>query len=131
MKSSPSVSISAERITRARIDACGSASATAGSASARSPAQSPACQPGKPPAETQRSFTAKTRTSSMANQKFGTATPSWVAPITADVGRACRGGPRPRCPTGKAIAVESASAISASGSETCSRSSTMPATGVR
>jgi hypothetical protein len=70
-------------MTRARIDACGSASATAGSVSALRPAQTPASQPGKPPAENHRSWIAKTRTSSIANQKFGIAMPSCVVPITA------------------------------------------------
>ena len=46
--------------------------------------------------ETQRSFTAKSETSSIANQKLGTATPSWVAPMTRRR-PPCRGAPRPRC----------------------------------
>ena len=66
----------------------------------------------------------------MANQKFGMATPSWVAPMTP----ASTAVPRreaAQMPTGKAMRVESASAMSARGSETWRRSSTMPATGVR
>ena len=109
MKSSPSVSSSAERSTRARMLACGSASAMAGSVSAFIAAQKPSSQPGNPPAENQRRFTAKTSTSSIANQKFGTATPSCVAPITP----ASAAVPRrdaARTPAGNAISVESASA---------------------
>ncbi len=53
----------------------------AGRVSAFNAASGPASQPGKPPAENQRRFTAKTRTGSTANQKFGTAMPSCVAPM--------------------------------------------------
>ena len=60
MKSSPSTSSSAERVTRARIAACGTASATDGRISDFSAGQAPALQPGKPPAGTSRSHTAKT-----------------------------------------------------------------------
>ena len=66
----------------------------------------------------------------MANQKFGTATPSWVAPITPASARLPR-REAAQMPTGRAISVESASASSASGSETWMRSRIISATGVR
>ena len=47
MKSSLSVSISEERMTRARIEACGKASAIAGNVSALIAGQKPASHPGK------------------------------------------------------------------------------------
>ena len=93
----------------------------AGSALA-APATAPADQPGKPPAGNQRSVMAKSSTSSIANQKFGTAMPSCVAPITPASASAVAPRRRPSAPTGMAISVESASASSASGSETTSRS---------
>ena len=72
--------------------------------------QRPADQPGKPPAENQRRVMENSRTSSMANQKFGTLMPTCVAPMmpksTALLRRAAA-----ITPTGMAISVESASAI--------------------
>ncbi len=50
-KSSRSTSSTAERVTRARIAACTTASETAGSSSDLTPSQIPSSQPGKPPAE--------------------------------------------------------------------------------
>ncbi len=130
MKSSASVSRSAERMTRARMDACGNAREIAGSVSAFRPGSSPSSQPGKPPAENQRRLIAKTSTISIANQKFGTATPNWVTPMTVTSAAEPRRDAA-NMPTGKAIAVDSVSASSASGSEIQSRSPIMSATGVR
>src|SRR5271163_536847 len=82
MKSSFNASTSAERVTRVRIAACTSPSARAGSTSAPR-ARAGLAQPGKPPAGASRQRTAKISTSTMPNQKFGTARPSWLAVITA------------------------------------------------
>ena len=119
--------LSAERSTRARIAACGSASAMAGSVRARIPARG-SDQPGKPPAGKSRQCSAKARTRSIANQKFGSATPIWVAPITALSAARPRRAAAMR-PAGKAMAVASNSARSASGSETVRRCATSSATG--
>ena len=74
-------------------------------------ASRPASQPGKPPAGNQRRCTAKSSTSSIANQKFGTATPSCVSAHHADVGRRVPRRAAAKMPTGMAIAVEARSAI--------------------
>ena len=63
--------------------ACGSARATAGSVSDFIAAHAPASQPGKPPEGSQRSSIANSSTSSIANQKFGTAMPICVKPMIA------------------------------------------------
>ena len=73
---------------------------------------------------------AKISTSIIANQKFGTATPSCVAPMTP------MSPARPRrdaanMPAGKAINVLSASAYSAKGNDTHMRAAIMSVTGVR
>ena len=85
-KSSRITSITAERVTRARIAACTSASAMAGRMSAARPSSKPppssSVQPGKPPALTHCNCTAKSRMSRIANQKFGIAMPTWLAAIT-------------------------------------------------
>ena len=96
-------------MTRARIEACGSASAIAGRVSARMPAKKPSSQPGKPPAENQRRPTANSRTSSIANQKFGTATPSWVTPMIATSVAVLRRAAA-MMPAGKAMRMVSVSA---------------------
>ena len=83
MKSSFSASSSAERVTRVRIAACTRPSEIAGRINAPSARVGPASQPGKPPAGARRQCTAKTSTSRMANQKLGTARPTWLAAITA------------------------------------------------
>ena len=109
MKSSPNTSSSDDRMTRARIAACGNANAIAGSVSARIPAKNPASHPPKPPAENHRRLIAKIRTSIIANQKFGMATPSCVAPITPK-SPACPLRDAAKIPAGKAIRVDSVSA---------------------
>ena len=109
MKSSSSVSISEERMTRARIEACGRASAMAGRVSAFKACPKPASHPGKPPAENQRRLMAKTSTRIMANQKLGMATPSWVAPMTERSAALLRRAAA-MIPAGKAIRVDSARA---------------------
>ena len=60
--------------------ACGTGRAA--ERSARIGFQSPSSQPGNPPDGSQPSVTANSRASSMPNQKFGIATPSWVNAIT-------------------------------------------------
>ena len=118
---------------RARIAACTTASATAGSTSARSPAPMPppssALQPGKPPAENQRSFTANSQISRIANQKLGIAMPSWLTLMTpTSPALPCRAAANR--PSEKARAVVSSIASSASGTVTTSRSPTSCAIGV-
>ncbi|MOA18592.1 hypothetical protein D3C78_1389200 [compost metagenome] len=85
-KSSRSTSSTAERVMRARMAACTTASETAGSSrawsAARTPPPSSSLQPGKPPAENHCNFTENSRISRMANQKLGMAMPSWAKPIT-------------------------------------------------
>ena len=81
MKSSPSASSTADRVTRVRIAACTTPSAIAGRTSAPK-ARIGWSQPGNPPAGTIRKVTAKTITSRIASQKFGTARPIWLMPIT-------------------------------------------------
>ena len=119
---------------RARIAACTTASASAGSTSARSagptpPSPSLARQPGKPPAENQCSFTAKSQISRIANQKFGTAMPTWLALITpTSPARPWRAAANR--PSEKASSVVSVIAISASGTVTTRRSPISCAIGV-
>ena len=80
-KSSLTVSKTAERVTRAKIAACGNAKATAGKTRDFSAAPKPISQPANPPAENQPSLTEKNKINRIANQKFGTATPSCAKPI--------------------------------------------------
>ena len=75
-KSSRMVSKTAERVTLAKIAACGKASDIAGKVNDFSPAPTPISQPGKPPAENQPSLTEKSNIKRIANQKLGTAIPS-------------------------------------------------------
>ena len=81
-KSSRSTSSTAERVMRARIAACTAASATAGSSNALNASHALSSQPGKPPAENHCSLTENTRINRIANQKFGSAMPSWLSVIT-------------------------------------------------
>ena len=67
---------------RARILACGRARATAGNVSDFNAGRTPASHPANPPALNQRRLMAKTKTIRIANQKFGTAMPSCVIPMT-------------------------------------------------
>ena len=121
MKSSFSASTSAERVTRVRIAACTRPSASAGSSSAAAPrAGSP--QPGKPPAGNSRQCTAKTSTSTMPNQKFGTASPNWLSRHHRRVAGAGRAAPRRRRRRVSATTAAIAIASSASGALTASRS---------
>ncbi len=106
------------------------ASAMAGSVRAFTAGQNPASQPGNPPADTQCSAIAKNSTSSIPSQKFGTARPSCVMPLTIESPR------RPRLAAaykalGKAMAMESSKAYTASGNDTCSRSASNALTGMR
>ncbi|MNL39819.1 hypothetical protein D3C87_1621270 [compost metagenome] len=82
MKSSPSISMTAERVTRPRMAASGRPSAKAGRMSECRPLQIPSCQPEKPEAGNQASFSAKSRMKRSASQKFGMATPTWAMPMT-------------------------------------------------
>ena len=87
-KSSRSTSSTAERVMRAKIAACTTASDSAGSAKALSagqtppPSPSPSLQPGKPPAENHCNCTENSRISKMANQKLGMAMPICASTIT-------------------------------------------------
>ena len=81
-KSSRNTSSTAERVTRARIAACTTASEIAGSSSERMPGRMPSPHPAKPPAESHCSFTENSRISRIANQKFGIAMPNCVTAIT-------------------------------------------------
>ena len=81
MKSSFKASITADRVTRVTIAACTTPSAIAGRISAAI-ARAGSSQPGNPPAGTSLSVTAKTSTSRIASQKFGTAMPIWLKPMT-------------------------------------------------
>ncbi len=89
-KSSRITSSADDRVTRASTADWTSASATVGRISERSAATgSP--QPGNPPGGSQRSFTAKSSTSSMESQKAGTAMPSWLSSMmTQSPPRPCR-----------------------------------------
>ena len=126
-------SMTAERVTRARIAACTRASATAGRMSAlkasHRPPPSSSVQPGKPPALTHCNCTANTRMSRIANQKLGIAIPNWLAAITPTsprrLWRDAAYTPRPR-----ASAAVSVIAISASGRVTRRRSLMSSAVGV-
>ena len=111
-------------MTRARIDACGSASAIAGRISAFSAGPTPASQPGKAAGrEPAQPVTAKTQHQQHREPEVRHRDAELRRAHDADIGRACRAARPPRSPTGRAISVESASAISASGSDTRSRSS--------
>ena len=81
----------------------------AGKVSAFIETQNPSSQPGKPPAENQRRLIAKTSTISMANQKFGIAMPSCVAPIT-EISATEPRRVAAQMPTGKATKMVSAKA---------------------
>ena len=72
--------------------------------------QKPFSHPGKPPAENQRRLMAKTSTSIIANQKFGTATPSCVAPMTPISPALATPAGGDKCPPEKRSEVLSASA---------------------
>ena len=118
---------------RARIAACTTASASAGRTRARSagttPPPSAALQPGKPPAENQRSFTANSQIRRIANQKLGRAMPIWLTLITpTSPTRPWRAAANR--PSEKASAVVSSIAIDASGTVTTRRSPTSCAIGV-
>ena len=137
-KSSRITSSTADRVTRARIAACTSASAIAGSTSAFSASKrlvavtaplSSSTQPGKPPALTHCRCTAKSRMSRMANQKLGMAMPSWLAAITPTSPSLlwCDAAYRP---SASASTTVRPMASSASGSVTCSRSAINSAVGV-
>ena len=65
---------------------------------------------------------ANSSTSSIPSQKFGTARPSCVMPLSDRHRRRARVSPRPYKPTGKATPIDSSRAYSASGNDTCSRS---------
>ncbi|MCY1545575.1 hypothetical protein D9M68_815250 [compost metagenome] len=80
-KSSRITSSTAERVMRARIAACTTASDSAGSSSDLIPAKMPSPQPSKPPAENHCSCTENTRISRIANQKLGMAMPTWAMPM--------------------------------------------------
>ena len=85
-KSSRSTFSTAERVTRARMAACTTASEMAGSSkdcsAGHRPPPSSSLQPGKPPAENQLSLTENSKINKIANQKLGMAMPSWARPIT-------------------------------------------------
>ena len=80
-KSSRTVSKTAERVTRAKIAACGRARETAGKTNDFKAAPKPISQPANPPAENQPSLTEKNKIKRMANQKLGTATPNCAKPM--------------------------------------------------
>ncbi len=133
-KSSRITSSTDERVKRARIAPCTTASDTAGSSSACRPSQRPCqkpsskYQPSKPPAENHCSFTENSRISRMANQKLGMAMPicaSVISPTSPSLlWRAAAYTPTPR-----ASSTVSSMAITASGTVTVSRSAISSDTG--
>ena len=70
------VSKTAERVTLAKIAACGKAREIAGKVKDLSATPTPISQLLNPPAENQPSLTEKNKIRRIANQKFGTATPN-------------------------------------------------------
>ena len=80
----------AERVTRVRIAISPSDSDSAGRISACTDFSGSCASPGSRRRETICQVTAKTSTSTMPNQKFGTEMPIWVKPMTPQSpGRPC------------------------------------------